>query len=189
MRPTPHSPSAVSPSSGPTSSTPRAASVSAFSRVAGCAHIRGFIAGATRIGPRCASAASVSRLSDEAVRELRQRVRGAGSDDEQVGARQMQIQVLAGRPARERHERLGTDEALGAGRDERDHLVPGLDEQARELAGLVRRDAPGNPEQDPAHLSLCPPPAARHAPRRRTLAASQPTPAVSGGRRPSDWRL
>ena len=49
--PTPHSPSAVSPSSGPTSSTPRADSVSTFARVAGCAHIRGFIAGATSTGP------------------------------------------------------------------------------------------------------------------------------------------
>ena len=63
MRPTPHSPSAVSPSSGPTSSTPRPVSVSTFARVAGCDHIRGFIAGATRTGPRCASAASVSTLS------------------------------------------------------------------------------------------------------------------------------
>ena len=39
-------------------------SVSAFARVAGCAHMRGFIAGATSTGPRCASAASVSRLSE-----------------------------------------------------------------------------------------------------------------------------
>ena len=64
IRPTPHSPSAISPSSGPTSSTPRATSVSAFARVAGCAHMRGFIAGATSTGPRWASAASVSRLSE-----------------------------------------------------------------------------------------------------------------------------
>ena len=62
-RPTPHSPSAISPSSGPTSSTPRARSASTFARVAGCAHMRGFMAGATSTGPRCASAASVSTLS------------------------------------------------------------------------------------------------------------------------------
>ena len=63
MRPTPSSPSAVSPSSGPTSATPRERSVSAFARVAGCDHMRGFIAGATSVGPRCASAASVRTLS------------------------------------------------------------------------------------------------------------------------------
>ena len=63
IRPTPHSPSAVSPSSGPTSSTPRERSVSTFARVAACAHMRGFIAGATSTGPRWASAASVSTLS------------------------------------------------------------------------------------------------------------------------------
>ena len=99
MRPTPHSPSAVSPSSGPTSSTPRASSVSAFARVAGCAHMRGFIAGATSTGPRCASAASVEQVVGEAVRELRERVRRARRDDEQVGARQMRVEVVARRAA------------------------------------------------------------------------------------------
>ena len=63
IRPTPSSPSAVSPSSGPMRTTPRARSVSAFARVAACDHIRGFIAGATSVGPRCASAASVRTLS------------------------------------------------------------------------------------------------------------------------------
>ena len=38
-------------------------SVAAFACVAGCSHMRGFIAGATSTGPRCASAASVRTLS------------------------------------------------------------------------------------------------------------------------------
>ena len=50
----------------------------------------------------------------EPVRELRERVRGAGRDEQQVGARQMEIDVVAGRPARERAEGLGGDESLGA---------------------------------------------------------------------------
>ena len=79
--------------------------------------------GATSTGPRWASAASVSEVVGEPVGELRERVRGARRDDEQVGAGQVQVEVLAGRPARERGEGLGADEPLGAGRDERDHLV------------------------------------------------------------------
>ena len=63
IRPTPHSPSAISPSSGPMSSTPRSRRSAAFACVAGCDHMRGFIAGATRTGPRWASAASVRTLS------------------------------------------------------------------------------------------------------------------------------
>ena len=63
IRPTPEPPSASSPSAGPTNSTPRERSSSAFACVAGCDHMRSFIAGATTSGPRCASAASVRTLS------------------------------------------------------------------------------------------------------------------------------
>ena len=63
IRPIPSSPSASSPASGPISSTPRARNVSTLARVAGCSHIRTFIAGATRNGPRNASASWVSTLS------------------------------------------------------------------------------------------------------------------------------
>ena len=107
IRPTPSSPSAVSPSSGPTSTTPRARSVSAFARVAAMrphawVH-RGRDERGTAVGER--------RLGEdvvgEAVRELRERVRRARRDEEQVGAGQMEVDVLAGRPARERAERLG----------------------------------------------------------------------------------
>ena len=63
IRPIPSSPSASSPSTGPTNSTSRARSVATFACVASCVHIRVFIAGATSTGPACASAASVSRSS------------------------------------------------------------------------------------------------------------------------------
>ena len=63
IRPSPTSPSASSPLSGPMTPTLRLRSVSMFAATAGCSHIRVFIAGATSIGPRWASAASVSTLS------------------------------------------------------------------------------------------------------------------------------
>ena len=63
MRPIPHSPSASAPSTGPTSTTPRSASVATLARVAGCSHMRTFIAGATTSGPGAASALCVTTLS------------------------------------------------------------------------------------------------------------------------------
>ena len=92
----------------------------------------------------------------EPVGELRERVRRARRDDEQVGARQVLVEIVAGGPAGERGEGLGADEPLGAGRDERDHVVPALDEQARQLAGLVGGDPAGDAEQDPAHARIVP---------------------------------
>ena len=85
------------------------------------------------------------------VRELRQRVRRAGRDDEQIGTRQVRVDILRWRSPREREEGLLGHEALGAGRDERNHLVPGLDQQARQLARLVRRDAARDTQKNPAH--------------------------------------
>ena len=52
----------------------------------------------------------------------------------------MRIEVAAAFPARERLEGLERDEPLGAGRQDRDDLVPVAHQQADELAGLVRRD-------------------------------------------------
>ena len=97
----------------------------------------------------------------DALRQLRKRVRRAGRDDEDVGARQVGVEIVGGRPAREGVEGLGRDEALGAGRDERDHLVARLDEQARQLAGLVRGDPAGDAEKDPAHALIVPSPRRR----------------------------
>ena len=118
--------------------------------------MRGFIAGATSTGPRCASAASVRTLSAEPVRELRERVRRARRDDEQVGARQVEVDVVARRTPRERPKRLGGDEALGARRDERHDVVALLDEQPAELARLVGGDAAGHPQEDAGHARMMP---------------------------------
>ena len=89
------------------------------------------------------------------VGQLRERVRGAWRDHEQVGVRQMRVEILAFGPSSERQERLFGDEPLCAGRDERNHLVARPHEQACELAGLVGGDAAGDAEQNPAHAANC----------------------------------
>ena len=92
----------------------------------------------------------------EAVRELGQRVRRARGDDEQVGAREVEIDVVAGRAPREGAERLGRHEPLGAGRHERNDLVSFLDEQPAQLARLVGGDAAGHPKEDAGHARMMP---------------------------------
>ena len=87
----------------------------------------------------------------DALRELGERVRGAGRDDEEVGVPEMWIRIVAGRAARERVERLGGDELLSAARDERNHVVSGLDEQARELTCLVSGNTAGYAKEDASH--------------------------------------
>jgi hypothetical protein len=63
-RPTPHSCLVASaPVPGSTIPTPRSRSVARLAWVAGCSHMRSFIAGATTTGHVAASAALVSRLS------------------------------------------------------------------------------------------------------------------------------
>ena len=161
IRPTPHSPSAVSPSSGPTSSMPRARErlgVRARRRVRPHARVhRGREEHRAAVGQRGLDEDVVG----EPVGELRERVRRARSDDEQVGPGQVRIRVVAGRPAGERGEGLRADEALRAGRDERDHLVPALDEQAGQLTRLVGGDAAADTEQDAAHARSLPATAGR----------------------------
>ena len=96
--------------------------------------------------------------------ELRERVRRARGDDEQVAARQVEVEILVGRPARERLEGLCPHEPLGARRHQRHHLVARLDEQARQLARLVGGDPPTHPEQNPAHGPIVPAPGPKTAP-------------------------
>ena len=91
--------------------------------------------------------------------ELRERVRRARGDDEQVTTGQVEIEILVGRPARERLKCLGPHEPLRARRHERHHIVPGLHEQARQLARLVGGDPTAHPEKDPAHGRILPKPA------------------------------
>ena len=92
----------------------------------------------------------------EPVRELGERVRRAGRDDEQVGARQVEVDVVSRRTPRERPKRLGGDEALGARRDEGNDLVALLDEQPAQLARLVGGDAAGHPQEDAGHARMMP---------------------------------
>ena len=98
IRPTPHSPSAVSPSSGPTSSTPRATQrlgVRAGRRVRPHARVhRRRDEHRPAVGERSLG----EQVVGDPLRELRERVRGARGDDEQVGARQVEVEILV-RPA------------------------------------------------------------------------------------------
>ena len=87
----------------------------------------------------------------EPVRELRQGVRGQRRDDEQIGSRQVRVEIVAWSPAGKSEEGLSPDETLGSRGDERDDLVPGLDEQADELARLVRGNPTGDADKDSSH--------------------------------------
>ena len=94
----------------------------------------------------------------KAVRELRERVRRQGRDHERVRAFEMRIGIAGRRGSRQRVEGLGGDEALDAGRRQRQHLVARADEESDELAGLVRRDATRDPEEDAGHRDIVPAP-------------------------------
>ena len=85
------------------------------------------------------------------VGEPRHGVRRQRRDDEQIGIGEVRIRVGRLGLPRERPEGLGSDEALGAARRDRRDVVARPDEQTHELAGLVGRDAPGHPDQDPRH--------------------------------------
>jgi hypothetical protein len=92
----------------------------------------------------------------EAVRQLGERVRGARCDHEQIGTREMEVDVVPGRAARERAEGLGGYEPFGPRRDERHDVVAVPDEEAAQLAGLVGGDATRHPEKDAGHPRMMP---------------------------------
>ena len=79
IRPGPYSPQAISPSSGPTSVTPSAFSRARLRWVAGCSHIRTFIAGAISTGLSVASRTVEARSSQSpfAALAIRSAVAGA----------------------------------------------------------------------------------------------------------------
>ena len=155
--PIPTRPSASSPCSGPT--TTRAA-------VDEQAEVRPASRGAPTSpcssparrtsGPRWASAVSVSRSSASPCASRARVLRRERRDDEQVGVLEVRVRVGRRRLPRERPERLGRDEPLGAARHDRRHVVPRADELAHELAGLVGRDAACHPEEDPRHADSVP---------------------------------
>ncbi len=91
----------------------------------------------------------------EPVREPRERVRGQRSDDEHIGADEVGIRVGGRALARQRPERLGRHEPLGAPRRDRRDVVPRADEQTHELARLVGGDASVTPTRIRATCTLC----------------------------------
>ena len=64
-----------------------------FACVAGCSHMRVFIAGRDERRPRVRERRLGEDVVGEPVRELRERVRGQRRDDEQVGALEMRVRV------------------------------------------------------------------------------------------------
>ena len=77
---------------GPMRSTPRSTSRCTLACVAGCSHIRTFIAGAASTGPGRPAPLRQHAVC-ESVGELRERVRRQRRDDEQVGLDEMRIEV------------------------------------------------------------------------------------------------
>ncbi len=127
-------------------------------RVAGWSHMRGCIAGATSTGPRAPSASAVTRSSARpcARRESTSAVAGTMATRSACSAivtcispanegSHMSVATASPQmPASVTGPTKRDAEAVITGSDAR----PGLHEQARELHGLVRRDAPGDAERD-----------------------------------------
>jgi DNA-directed RNA polymerase subunit omega len=75
---------------------------------------------------------------------------------EEISEGKVRVGALVGRPVREREEGLAGHEALGPMRDDRDHLVTGADEPARQVTGLVGSDPTGHAEQHEGHADILP---------------------------------
>ena len=138
------------------------AAVATFACVAGCAHMRRFIAGATSERPavreRC--------LGDDVVRDARARAsracsRCSGAIDVEVGALEVRVRVRRRGSRRASARNVSRrDEPLGAARHQRHDVVTRLDEQPRQLARLVGGDPAGNANcRTRPRAALC-----RHAP-------------------------
>ena len=106
------------------------------------------------------STPSERSFGDEIVREpvgqLGKAVRSERRNHEQIGPREVEVQVLGGRPPDEREERLRSDEALRAGGDEWDDVMSALHEQANEVASLVRGDPTGDADEHSSHAAILP---------------------------------
>ena len=87
----------------------------------------------------------------DAAGQLGQRVGGGRSDHEQVGVLEVWIGTGAARASGQRVERLIADEAFRRRRQNRHDLVPGLDEQAHQLARLVGGYASTYADEDASH--------------------------------------
>ena len=138
MRPGPNSPQAISPSSGPTKSAPSAVTVARLRWVAGCCHIRTFIAGAISTRLSVASSSVVARSLARPCGELGDQVGGGGRDDDEVGgAGELDVAHLG--LVGEVEERL-VDRLAGQGGD---------GERGDEL-GAAARSGPATPRRRPS---------------------------------------
>ena len=88
------------------------ASSSTFACVAGCSHMRAFIAGAARTGPRKASAACVSTLSASPWASLASVFAESGAMTSGSASDEVRVEVPRRLPARQRLEGVRRDEAL-----------------------------------------------------------------------------
>ena len=123
---------------GADSSTPRARSSSAFACVGRVRpHARVHRRRDERAGPRCASAASVRTLSARPCASFASVFAVQRRDDQQVGALEVRVRILAGGLPRERREGLARVTNRSAPRrDERDDVVARLDEQPQSSQAL-----------------------------------------------------
>ena len=87
----------------------------------------------------------------ETVRELCERVRRKRCDRKHVGSHKMRVELARRLGTGERLEGMDTDEALGLRGRDRDDIVAVLHEETDDLAGLIGRNAPGDPDQYFAH--------------------------------------
>ncbi len=86
-RPGPNSLQAITPSSGPITPTPRLRRVATLATVAGCSHMRTFIAGATSTGLSVASSTVVARSCARPVAMLARMSALAGATTSRSAAR------------------------------------------------------------------------------------------------------
>ena len=137
MRPGPVSPQARSPSAGPITWIPSDRKVAMFRRVAGCAHISTFIAGATTTGLSVASRAVVARSVASPPRHLGENVRRRRHDDDEVRLAR-QADVAHFRLVGER-EQIRVDLLAGerGHRERRDELRPALREDAPDPVSAI----------------------------------------------------
>ncbi len=137
MRPIPRSPaSAISPLPGPITTMPSSMSCARFRRVAGCAHMRGFIAGAISILQSVASEHGGCQIVGMAIRHLCHQVGGRRCHHDQVGlaCEPDMADVDLGRGIEQVSEHPPAGQ--GAGRERRDELLRGGGEDAAD--GQVR---------------------------------------------------
>ena len=159
-RPGPASPrSAISPTLGPTNRTPSACSSATLRRVAGCSHMRGFMAGRHQHGLVGGHQHAGGEVVGVAARHLRQQVGGGRRHHDQVGlARQADVADLAlvveieqlgeDAVAGQRADRQRRDELLRRPGQDRAHADGGLAQAADQLQALVGGNAAADDQHD-----------------------------------------